>query len=974
MSHISEMNFSLFPPFPVAGRGVRGGVRRRRAIGWKLGLCGCLLAAGNAVFFPTGTPAQTAPDATLPVNSAVTANGNTITITGGTVKGSNLFHSFEQFSLPTGRTAHFNNAPDIQNILTRVTGRSISHIDGTIQANGSANVFVLNPNGIIFGPNARLNIGGSFIASTAQGLNFADGSVFSAANPQNPPLLTVSVPVGLQFEANPGRILVRGGGRETTSGGGDTSGGLRAAPAQTLALVGSNVALEGGTLKTAGGRIEIGSVAGAGTVSLTPAEKGFSLGYEGVPAFGDIQLSGEASADASGAGGGDVQVTGRRVTLTGGSAIEANTWGSQAGGTLKVQASELVELAGTSSDGSIPSALSAEVRPAATGRGGNLTVVTGRLIVRGGALVSAATRGEGAAGSLTVRASESVELAGESAVGGRISGLSAQVAPGATGAGGNLTVETGRLIIRDGAAVSSATFGAGKGGNLTARASESVEVTGATASSRFASALSAQVETGATGAGGNVTVETGRLIVRDGAQVSSGSLGLGQGGSLAVRATHSVELSGTSANGISSGLVAEAQGDAGAGDLTVETGRLTVRNGAAAVTSSLGAGKSGNLTVRASESVELSGVAGERPSGLLTRSFGTGDAGDLTIETQRLAVRGGARVSASTFQGKGGTVTVRAKESVELSGSATAPDGEINSGLFAQTVGPGDAGNLSVETGRLSVSSGAEVRVNATDIMGSGMSGAAGNLEIQAGSIRLDSGELAARTISGKGGNIRLLAREVLLLRHNSSISTEAGSEGSPGTGGSIAIQTGALAALENSDIDANAFQGRGGEVRVDARSIFGAQARAQQDDRTSDITASSTGGPQLSGTVEINTPDAHPTQGLVELPENPVDAAGLIDRNPCALGKGSSFAVTGSGGLPPSPSDALSSNSVWEDWGTAVAGEVGGRGAAGGAVLPVRQEIVEAQEWEIGAGGEVILTGSIPVLHSRVPGSCPLR
>jgi large exoprotein involved in heme utilization and adhesion len=102
---------------------------------------------------------------------------------------------------------------------------------------GAANLFLINPSGILFGTNARLDIGGSFLGTTATSLKFADGTEFSAKAPKSAELLSVSTPIGLQVGKNPGNISYQVQATNTK----DVYYGLEIKPSKTLALVGGNI-------------------------------------------------------------------------------------------------------------------------------------------------------------------------------------------------------------------------------------------------------------------------------------------------------------------------------------------------------------------------------------------------------------------------------------------------------------------------------------------------------------------------------------------------------------------------------------------------------------------------------------------------------------------------------------------------------------------------------------------------------------
>lgn len=615
------------------------------------------LAVNSGIIFSTDcTLAQIIPDTSLPVNSRVLKKANISTVEGGTQAGGNLFHSFLQFSIPNGNTAYFNNPATIQNIITRITGGTVSNINGTIRTNGIANLFLINPKGFIFGNNAKLNIAGSFLVSTANSLIFVDGDLFSAVKPQNKPLLTIKVSLGFQFGANPGRILLQGNGQglRYTSELVDTTLGLHIQPNQTLALVGGDVVLEGGTIKTAGGRIELGSVAGPAFVGLTPTSNGLTLDYQGIQNFQDIKLSQQAVVDASGKGSGDIQIQGRQISLTGGSQVEDSTLGREAGGTLLVKGSESVELNGTSSEG-MPTALGAQVYPEATGAGGKIVIETGKLIVRNGAQISSDTLGAGDGGTLTVSSGNSIEVSGASIDGLSLSGLYTLALPGSNGDGGDLNIKTGQLIVQDGGQIASDTFGTGSGGSLTIFSRDSIAVIGVSNRKNFTSNLSTVAEPGSMGNGGKLMLETPQLIVQNGGIVSTATFGEGVGGALSVK-SDSIELSSPFWSDISltSGLSSRSGGVGNAGTLTIQSSHLSVHDGSQITVSNSGTGNAGFIQIDA-KSINLNN------QGKITASTASGEGGNIFLNTEYFQLSNNSAVTATAgSKGNGGNINIDA--------------------------------------------------------------------------------------------------------------------------------------------------------------------------------------------------------------------------------------------------------------------------------------------------------------------------
>lgn len=922
-----------------------------------------LMALSAAIMVDRANAQAVVSDGTL--NTIVTQSGNTFTIDNGTPSGSNLFHSFREFSIPTGGSAIFNNATNLQNIFSRVTGGTPSNIDGLIRANGTANLFLLNPSGILFGANASLNIGGSFVGTTANSIKFADGFELSAVNATSPPLLTVSAPIGLQMGQNPGAIVNNGAQ-------------LTVAQGNTFALIGGEIRQTGGALNVLGGngRIELVSLGENSQAGIQAAPGGWAIDTRNSQTFRDLQFTQGALVAGNGNGSASINVAGRNLLLSDKSRFQGYNKGNLAGGAVSVNASESILVAEDS-----------EIRTETEGSGssGNLFVSAPKItLYNGGAIASVGSQGTGKAGDILVQGKEVTLTSHPSTIvnGFATRGSALVTVSLSQGNAGDIKVIADALTYDYGAGLANMTLNQGNSGTTTLM-SRTMTVR---------NTAGGNTTTSGSGNGGDINIITdtfymdGRGPGRGGYTTSSGGSGTGKAGNINVTARSIIAFTGsftssTTTSGNAGNITLRADSieldnfrvisrstSAGkAGNIDISTQNLRLLNGAQLNVTARASGNGGNVLVNA-KTIELngqptSGTLANKSTGILSSvvpnaqnpkptanggsirvtasdllirdgalisastSAGTGNGGNILLDVDRLdAFNGGQIMNVTRGAGNAGTITVNARDHISISGADRlhtarqsayvlgqgAADVEYNispfSGIYGNATGSavGNGGSVEITTGKLRLQDGAIVNVSSLG------TGNAGNLTVNANQVRLDQGSIQSESTAGTQGNLFFNLNQALLMRNGSTITTNATGTAN---GGNMTINAPIMLGLENSDIIANAVQGRGGNINITTQGIVGLVFRntlTPREDLTNDITASSQF--NLNGTVQINNIGVDPNSGLIKLSESLIDPSQKISEG-CAENQGNSFVISGRGGMPQNPiNEARNDLHPWAD------------------------------------------------------------
>ena len=778
---------------------------------WQLKLASYAAIASVVTLVGDYALAQISADGTLSTQVTTPDNLN-FTLTDGNRVGSNVFHSFREFSIPTGGSAFFDNALDIQNIISRVTGRSASNIDGLLQANGTANLFLLNPNGIIFGPNAELDIGGSFVGSTARSLKFADGTEFSATADPTTPLLTISVPIGLQYGGSGGNILVQGSN-------------LQVQPGNTLALVGGDVNLDGATLIARGGRVEVGGVADSGTIGLSVNGNNLDLSFGDGVARSNVSLTNEANIRATAGGGGSIEINARNIDVLGGSFLVAGI--APGRGSAGIEAGDITLNATEAITIGQSSTIQNDIFPEATGKGGNINIEARSLSLTDESSLSTRTFGQGDAGSISLQVNDAVSI-------GQSSSIQNDVLAEATGKGGNINIQARSLSLRDESSVSTRTFGQGDAGSISLQVNDTV-------SAADRSVIFSSVFGEAIGSGGNIDIQTRKLSLTGGSVVLASTFAAGEAGDITLNATETITIGQLSS--IQNEVLAEATGKGG--NINIRARSLSLADQSFLSTRTFGQGDAGSISLQVNDTVSVADS-----SFIFSYVFGeaTGNGGNIDIQTRKLSLTDGSEVLASTFAaGNAGNIQVNASDSINISGvspARTYPDGFVDggysSGLFtsAEVESPtGRGGNIQVTTNSLQLSDGAVLSARTFNAQ------SGGNITVNVNTLELRGGGQLLTTAysSGPAGNITVNAADSVTLSGNdptyfdrlaqfgrlvvdndgptSALSARSQSDGDAGN---VTVTTGQLRVEDGAKIAVSGEQsGNAGNLTVNASSIF---------------------------------------------------------------------------------------------------------------------------------------------------------
>ncbi|MBN4002949.1 filamentous hemagglutinin N-terminal domain-containing protein [Nostoc sp. LPT] len=794
--------------------------------------------------------AQITPDGTLGNNSSrITPNVNikgsaADRIDGGTIRGANLFHSFREFNVGESQRVYFANPTGISNILTRVTGSNISNILGTLGVNGGANLFLINPNGILFGKNARLDVAGSFVGSTANSFVFGNGLEFSATNPQTPSSLLTVNPSALLFNQIAAAPIQN---NSVAPAGIDPAGlnafGLRVGDGKSLLLVGGNVSMDGGKLIASGGRVELGGLAAPGNVNLVLNGDNLSLKFPLNVTRADVSLTNQAGVFVQGAGGGNIAINARNVKILGGSPLSAGIaeglgTPETVAGDITLNATGEIKVAG--SDSGIRNL----VEEGAKGKGGNITIDSGDFSLSDGAQLSASIFGQGNAGNVTVGAKNAVDLAGNASI-------SSQVGAGGVGKGGNIDINATTLSLTDGAQLITSTSsvfyslnipaGRGDGGNVNVKVTGAINIAGKKndVQNGLPSGIYSFVSTRTVSNGGNITIDSGDLSLSDGAALSASTFGQGNAGNVTVSAKNAVYLTGNAS--IESQVGTEGVGKGG--NININAATLSLRDGASLQTSirtgtdtqAAGRGDAGNINVKVTGAVDIAGEKNSIRSGIYSfvDTGAVGNGGNITIDSGDFSLSDGAVLSTSTLGvGNAGNVTVSAKNAVDLANayifSTVAAGGvgkggniDINAatlsltngaslltftnGAFdSQPAGRGDAGNVNIKvTGAVDIAGEKNGFTSGiSSLVSTGTVGNGGNITIDSGDFSLSDGAVLIASTLGVGNaeNVTVSAKNAVDLAGNAYIFSTV-EAGGVGKGGNIDINAATLSLTDGASL-----------------------------------------------------------------------------------------------------------------------------------------------------------------------------